>query len=483
MASPPTATAAGAVPADGPPAATRSRARFLAAAAAVLVTGGLSASNGLYNPGALLLVTLAAAAAVWAAWLGSPWRRPAAGAAGSEGRPASFWDGATRGALALGLAGGFVSQIFLAPGKHLDPPHPLAFRLLAVAGALLAATWLLDLGPRLPRLRFPLLLAVFAAMGALALRASPNPPIDVFLFRQAGAEALARGENPYAASVPNLYRDRPFYGTGGFAVGDRVTGFPYPPPVLLLDLPFRLALGDARLAMLAAMLLAAWAVRRLGGGRDGELMGLLLLFQSRSFLTLEMGWTEPLVVAAFGLLLLAARRWLSGPPHGALAAGAAAGLLAASKQYTPLLLLPLLLAAPRAGLGRALGWAAAAFAAVVLPFVLWDPTAFWRGVVAWQLHQPFRMDALSWLAALARLLGRTEVTAAPAFVAAALALGLSLPRRPALAQAAAAAAAAFLLFLLFNKQAFCNYYWAASGLLLMAAALGGREAPAAEKPA
>jgi hypothetical protein len=93
------------------------------------------------------------------------------------------------------------------------------------------------------------------------------------------------------------------------------------------------------------------------------------------------------------------------------------------------------------------------------------------------------MDALSWLAALARLLGRTEVTAAPAFVAAALALGLSLPRRPALAQAAAAAAAAFLLFLLFNKQAFCNYYWAASGLLLMAAALGGREAPAAEKPA
>lgn len=129
-----------------------------------------------------------------------------------------------------GLAGGFVSQIFLAPGKHLDPPHPLAFRLLAVAGALLAATWLLDLGPRLPRLRFPLLLAVSAAMGALALRASPNPPIDVFLFRQAGAEALARGENPYAASVPNLYRDRPFYGTGGFAAGDRVTGFPYPPP-------------------------------------------------------------------------------------------------------------------------------------------------------------------------------------------------------------------------------------------------------------
>lgn len=479
----PSSAAAGAGPADGSARDLRPRARFLSATAAVLVTAGLSASNGLFNPGALFLMTLAAAAAVGAAWLGSPWRRQSGAAAGAQGRPAAFWERATRVALGLGLAGGFVSQIFLAPGKHLDPRHPLAFRLLAGAGALLAATFLVELGSRLARLRFPLLLAIFGAMGVLALRASPSPPIDVFLFRQAAADALARGENPYAVSVPNLYRDRPFYGTGGFAVGDRVTGFPYPPLVLLADLPFRLLLGDPRLASLAAMLLAAWTVRRLDRGRDGELMGLLLLFQSRSFLTLEMAWTEPLTVAAFGVLLLAARRWLAGTPHGALAAGAAAGLAAASKQYTPLLLLPLLLAAPRAGLSRALGWAAAAFAAVVLPFVLWDPSAFWRGVVVWQLHQPFRMDALSWLPALARLLGRTEVTAAPAFVAAALALLASLPRRPALAQAATAAAAAFMLLLLFNRQAFCNYYWGASGLLLLAAALGGREAAPAGEPA
>ena len=476
MASPPTAAAV-AAPADTPAAAAR--ARFLCAAAAVLVTAGLAASNGLYNLGALFLMTLAAASAVGAAWVGSPWRRAAAG----EARPSRSWDRATRIALALGLAGGFVSQLFLAPGKHLDPPHPIAFRLLAVAGALLAASYLLELGPRISRLRFPLLLAVFAAMSVVALRASPNPPIDVFLFRQAGAEALRRGENPYLASVSNLYRDGSFYGTGGFAVGDRVTGFPYPPLVLLGDLPFGALLGDARLASLLCMLLAAWAVRRLDGGREGEVMGLLLLFQSRSFLTLEMAWTEPLTVACFGLLLLAERRWLAGAPRGPMVAGLAAGLTAASKQYTPLLLLPLLLAAPRAGRWRALGWAAAAFAALVAPFVLWDPTAFWRGVVAWQLHQPFRMDALSWLAAVARLLGRTEVTAAPAFLAAGLALVAFLPRRPALTQAASAAAAAFLLLLLFNRQAFCNYYWGASGLLLMAVALGGREPARAAEPA
>ncbi len=473
----PLPAAAAAVPAEESAAA---RARFLAVGAALLVTAGLSASNGLYNPGALALVTLAAAAAAGAAWIGSPWRRASPRA---ERRPASSWDRATRIALALGLAGGLVSQALLRPGKHLDPPHPLAFRLLAVVGALLAASYLLDLRPRLGRLRFPLLLAVFAGMGAVVLRASPDPPIDVFLFRQAAAEALARGENPYLVTVPNLYRDRPFYGTGGFAVEDRVTGFPYPPLVLLADLPVRALLGDARLASLLAMMLAAWAVRRLDRGRDGEIMGLLLLFQSRSFLTLEMAWTEPLTVACFGLLLLAARQWLARAPAGAPLAGLAAGLTAASKQYTPLLLLPLLLAAPRAGLGRALGWAAAAFAAVVLPFVVWDPTAFWRGVVVWQLHQPFRMDALSWLAAAARLLGRAEVTVAPAFIAAGLALAAFLPRRPTLAQATSAAAASFVLFLLFNRQAFCNYYWGASGLLLMAAALGGRMPARAAEPA
>ncbi len=451
------------------------RARFLAASAAVLVTAGLSASNGFYDRGALVLVTLAAGAAISSAWLGSPWRRPSGGAAAPI-RPAAFWNRATQVALGLGLAGGFASQLLRAPGSYLDPPHPAAFRLLAAAGALVAASFLLDGSPRLSRLRFPLLLAVFAAMGMLVVRASPSPPIDVFLFRQAAAEALAGGRDPYTVSVPNLYRNFPFhvYGTGGFAVGDRVIGFPYPPLVPLVDLPFRLVLGDTRLASLAAMLLAAWALRRLGG-RDGEPMALLLLFQSRSFLTLEMAWTEPLAVAAFAVLLLAMRRWIAGAPRGALAAGVAAGLAAASKQYTPLLLLPLVLAAPRAGLSRALGWAAVAFAAVMIPFAAWDPTAFWRGVVAWQFHQPFRLDALSWLAALARLLGRTSISAAPGFLAASLALALSLPRRPALAQAVAAAGAAFLLFLLFNKQAFCNYYWAASGILLMAAALGGPE--------
>ncbi|HEU4383060.1 MAG TPA: glycosyltransferase 87 family protein [Anaeromyxobacteraceae bacterium] len=476
MASLSTAVAA-AVVADQP-AALAARARFLAAAAAVLVTASLSTSNGFYDPVALFLMTLACAAAVGAAWLGSPWRRSLA----EEARTARFWDRATRIALALGLAGGLVSQILFRPGQYLDPPRPLAFRLLAVAGALLAATFFLDLGPRIARLRFALLLGVFAAMGAVVLRASPSPPIDVFLFRQAGAEALSRGENPYLISVPNLYRDRLVYGTGGFAVGDRVTGFPYPPLVLLVDLPFRALLGDARLASLVAMLVAAWAVRRLDRGRDGELMGLLLLFQSRSFLVLEMAWTEPLVVACLGLLFLAVRRWLAGAPLAALT-GLAAGLAAASKQYTPLMLLPVLLAAPRAGLGRALGWAAAAFAAILIPFLVWDPYAFWRGVVTWQFHQPFRMDALSWLAALARLLGRTEVTAAVGFLAAALALLALLPRRPGLAQAASVAAAAFLMFLLFNKQAFCNYYWGASGLLLAAAALCGRERVPAAEPA
>jgi hypothetical protein len=448
------------------PGGLRPRPQLLSAAAALLLTLGLAASNGIYNPGALTLVTIAAAAALWAAAVGSPWRRdPESVAPGAAAR-------ATGLVLGLALAGGFASQLLLAPGKDLLPRHPLAYRLLAAAGAAVAASWLFRCPPRLRRLRFPLLLACFAAMGLVVLRASPHPHVDVFTFQQGAAEGLARGQNPYAIDYPNVYQGTEWYGSA-LVAGRRIETFPYPPLTVLLELPAWLLLGDVRYLLLGAMVLAAWAIRRLGTGTLGELAALVFLFQSRTFLVLEYTWTEPIVAAAWALALLGARRALAGAPAGPAAAGLSAGLLAASKQYSPLLLLPLglaLLALPGRGLGRAALWAAGVALAVTLPFVLWDPREFWRDAVAMQFMQPFRLDALSWLAAWARLTGR-QLSAAPAFGLAGLALLGTLPRRPSLPQAALAASAAFLVLLLFNKQAFCNYYWLGSGLLLSACAL------------
>src|SRR5438045_8362690 len=41
--------------------------------------------------------------------------------------------------------------------------------------------------------------------------------------------------------------------------------------------------------------------------------------------------------------------------------------------------------------------AAAVALAITVPFILWNPAAFWRAVVEFQFIQPFRIDALSHL--------------------------------------------------------------------------------------
>ncbi len=203
-------------------------------------------------------------------------------------------------------------------------------------------------------------------------------------------------------------------------------------------------------------------------------------------------WTEPTVLASLALTLLAAASWSDREatpavggchPRGAwIATGLAGALLAASKQYSPLFLVPLFLALPARGRWKAAALAIGGAVALMLPFFLSSPRGFFDGVVVFQFLAPFRADALSWLAALAWL-GGPGLPPWPAFVLAAVALALTLGRRVTLAQAATAAAAAFMVLLLLNKQAFCNYYWLAGGLFCVATALHARRLPFAEAEA
>src|SRR6267143_5285068 len=96
--------------------------------------------------------------------------------------------------------------------------------------------------------------------------------------------------------------------------------------------------------------------------------------------------------------------------------GAAIGLLAASKQYAVLFVVPLALSMPRR---RGLWVAAAVLIAVLAPFAIDDPAGFWRSVVRFQLVQPFRFDSLSLEPFAARLIG----PAVQPFALAGLALG------------------------------------------------------------
>jgi hypothetical protein len=175
---------------------------------------------------------------------------------------------------------------------------------------------------------------------------------------------------------------------------------------------------------------------------------------------LGQAWTEPLLgfaVAATGWTLAHTRSF---------GVSVSVGLLFAVKQYG-LLWLPALWAS------RRLSWRILFIAALLalmtaVPFVLWQPDAFWRGVVTFQFDQPFRADSLSVLAAVARTLG-IQLPSAVGFLAAGVVAFLIMRQgRLTLAQTALGGAAIFLAFFVFNKQAFLNYYWFASVLLALA---------------
>lgn len=304
----------------------------------------------------------------------------------------------------------------------------------------------------------PLLLAGHLALGAWVLRTTPAPFIDVHVFQQRSCEALAHGRNPYAITFPNIYGPNTFVYGADDARADRLDyGYPYMPLTLYMAMPGYLLGGDHRWSQLAAMTLAAALLAYSGDGVLWRLAAIMLLFSPRLFMTLELAWTEPFVILLLSLTLFCARRLPQAMPL-------ALGLLLAGKQYmvlavplTALLVRPfswrawLMLVAKSAGVALA----------VTLPLALWDVRAFLKSAVLWQFRQPFRNDALSYLAWLwwagakdlaPRLTWLAFVAVIPATVAA-------LRWSPRGAGGFALALSLVLLaFLAVNKQAFCNYY-------------------------
>ncbi len=314
---------------------------------------------------------------------------------------------------------------------------------------------------------FAAIVAIHFAMGVWVLRAQPKPPIDVFNAQMESADALARGENPYAIQISvGSFWDPKWYGSGMVENGHAKFGYPYPPLTLLMAMPGYALFSDTRYAQLLAL---SGTALLLGFGLPGlipKLAACLYLFSPREFYVLEMSWTEPFIVLFMAATLVTAVRrpallWIP------------LGLLLASKQYVVLLIPLVWLLMPRWRDYLSLIAKSAALAlAVSLPFALWNLPAFWDTVVALQFHQPFRMDALSFSVTAVHRLGTTPPQWLP-FLMMGLATAAALrwnPRTPA--GFAAAAALALFLFVSFNKQAFANYYSLIIGTLCGAVAIG-----------
>jgi hypothetical protein len=416
----------------------------LLAAAAAAVGLALQIHDGQYDPSGLALIALATAATL-AAILGAAPRLTARGLA-------LLLAVLVAAELTLVFTRPVAMEMTVGPGGR----WPL-FALLGAAAGVLAV---LALDPRWLRRWRPaailLFIGLYFAAGVWLLRHAP-PATDVFNFQRGALEAFRHGRDPYSIRFRNIYHPyEGFYGPGLVVRGVLQFGYPYPPLTLFLAgaaLPF----GDIRYAHLAALALGGGALACAQPGRLAPLAAGLLLFSPRFGLLLQMSWTEPFLILFLSLTVLCARRAPRLVPL-------FLGLLLASKQYLLLLAPAAILLVPGAAgerrrqAARLLLVATAVALAVTLPLALWDPPAFVRSAVTLHLRQPFRLDALSFAAAIARA-GGPRLTWLPLLLGpAALAVALwRAPRTPA--GFAATAGFVFLVAFAGSKQAFCNFYF------------------------
>ena len=319
------------------------------------------------------------------------------------------------------------------------------------------------------------LLLLFFLAGTLIIKGVPEPRIDVYWLQQAGARALANGDNPYSITIPNLYsvdQTRRFFGDER----SLLDAYPYPPLSLLATTAGELLAGDVRWALLAAQLLSAFFIWRLARRRkrsDRTALGLvgLWLLHPRGFFVLEQSWTEPLMCAAWlGLILAMTGRPQSKPGVIVMAMG----LFLSAKQNS-ILALPWLM---ERKWNKTILAGGALAALACLPFVIWNLHDFWADVVLFQLRQPFRPDALGLPSLIAMITGwqcPTWISLAVWAAATSWILHRGKVRNggdTVRAWTISAVTSYFILFIL-AKQAFCNYYYFV-GLLLIAAAATGK---------
>jgi hypothetical protein len=331
------------------------------------------------------------------------------------------------------------------------------------------------------RLRFPALLAVFVAIGFWTVRHSPQPHIDVFYFHQAAFEAIRAHHDPWGTTIPNIYGNSLFYGPGLVENGRVMVGHPYPPLSLAITFAADAIAGDYRYALVIAIAGAAALFAYARPGRLAELGAALFLFMPRVFFVIEQGWTDSLAVFFLALVVFCACRYRRALPI-------ALGLLFAVKQYllaaAPLALL--LLDRPwrvRDVLRLAVPSGAIALVLLGAPF-LFSGRPYFHSVIEFQVLQPFRIDALSFLAFAAQ--HGIHVWEGISFVLLLGVLALCVWRAATgPASFALTTGFAFLVFFATSKQAFVNYYAFVLGALVcgLCAALPIEEPKPAVEPA
>ncbi len=253
---------------------------------------------------------------------------------------------------------------------------------------------------RLDRCLLVLGLLVLGVAAAVVLRGTLGYNTDEAAFDQGAGTLLLHGHDPYGANLTGALTafDTPspfltYTMSGGF-----ISSYGYPAfPMLLVAGVLQLAGGSHVVSVayiFVVMLLTVYLFKVLPEGRRGAAVILCVAFPILSSFAIA-GVNETLAMA---FLVPVAVRWTSTGHGGVLSRGdrlrsVCLGLAAAANQLTwfiaPFLVFGIyLLRRGELGARRArrvtlsyLGVAAAAFAAVNVPFILWGPTAWLHGVL------------------------------------------------------------------------------------------------------
>lgn len=283
---------------------------------------------------------------------------------------------------------------------------------------------------------------------------SPNPYIDVYDYLKGGALGLLQGQNPYALSYTQLYKDV----TPDF--------YAYLPGMLLMTLPFVAVLQDPRYAIVASELLIAFMVFKIAKkNKDKSIYALLMLTNPVSLYITEQSYTEPLVL----LLLVSFAYFYVHRKSKSLVLSL--GLVFATKQYA-LFLLPLLwkfygsLQKNIKILGASILFAAL----IITPFYFWGPKEFIHDAVTLQLNFPPRYEGLTFFSLLYRFgIGYNFIISS--LIIGVLLLFIYSIKKINLSLFFFLASFLYLSLFYFNKWAFINYYYLVSQLLLVSAIL------------
>lgn len=297
----------------------------------------------------------------------------------------------------------------------------------------------------------------------LVIPSSPNPHIDVWVYARMGADYLLGGENPYLFKYPDLYSGE-YELTRGYCY--------WPLPAYLFTLS-RALFSDVRWILFAFQLLSAVALFRLAKsfGRKFKtrmIVALCWLSFPVGLFVLEQSWTDiitiPLLI--FMAYFLDKKEWIK--------AGIMTGLACACKQY--MVFVPIVTVCyviKSSSIKTSLNYAVSTIVTISFcfaPFLLWDANALIGRSIVDILKLGYRDDALSWVAYLNRY-HSIHISGAVSGLLYFLTLGylclwIFFKQTIKISDLLFSLITIYSVVFLFGKQAFCNYYYLLSSLII-----------------